>query len=324
MSIKKVLSVMLILAFSAILFASCDARLENVREETDATIPINPMPEAGSKEKTTTRIYFGYLSERLLVGENRVVDVTDFESVEKSIIEEMAKGPSAERVDFTPLINPATKVVNVESQGQFLFITLSQEFVQPFGEEIDSSNEEQIAAEKRRKYLAVYSIVNTLIEQGSYSRVSILIDEEGSGRPLTQSEAGIDETNEATEPFEHKGDIILTGQNTMREILNAIEKKEWSTLYGYIAYKTSYGLDRPIKDDFINEMGAAKLSISNHEVLDEVVSQDGSSTVVMVKYELKLQDYEVRDMSNIPVRLIQENGVWKITYNVFRNKFMTQ
>jgi spore germination protein GerM len=291
-------------------------------EQQDAVVPINPLAEAESKEKATTRLYFGYQQQKLLVGESRVVDVTEFESIEKSIIEELAKGPSAERVDFTQLINPATQVVNIESQGQFLFITLSQEFLQSFGTEIDMTDEEQLSNEKRRRYLAVCSIVNSIVEQGTYSRVNILIDENGVGRPITLEEAGLD-ADEPAEPFERDNEIELTGRNTMREILGAIEKKEWSTLYGYIAYKNLYGSDKPSLEDFTNEIVNSKLAVSSSDVLDDVVSQDGSTDVVMVNYELKLQDGEPRNMTNIPVRLVQENGVWKITYNTFKSKFLT-
>jgi hypothetical protein len=299
---------------------ACAAPVTGV--EQDAVVPINPLPEAESKEKTTARLYFGYQQERLLVGENRVVDVTEFESIEKSIIGELAKGPSAERMEFTQLINPATQVVNIEAQGQFLFVTLSQEFLQNFGTEIDLTDEEQLSNEKRRRYLAVYSIVNTIVEQGTYSRVSILIDEEGSGRPITLAEAGL-EAEEPAEPFERDNEIALTARNTTREVLAAVEKKEWGALYGYIAYKNTYGGDKPSQEDFTNEIVSSKLSVSGAQILDDVISQDGATDIIMVDYELKLQDGEPRSLTNIPIKLVQENGVWKITYSTFKNKFLS-
>lgn len=319
---KKPIAILLLVVLLMATIVSCTQPQE---DENDAVIPINPLPDTGSKEKTTTRLYFGYLDQRLLVGESRAVDVMEFESIEKSIINAMAKeGPSAERVDFTQLINPNTDVRNVESQGQFLFITLSSDFLlPPNGKEVDLLNDEQMAAEKRRRYLAVYSIVDTLIEQGTYSRVSILIEEDGSRRPLTQAEAGLENSDEPTEPFERNGDLVLTAPNTMREILDALEKKDWNTLYGYIAYKTTYGQDKPLLDDFINEMVTARVAITNHNIWDDVIAQDGASDIVMVDYELKLGEADVRSLSNIPIRLIQENGLWKITYNVFKSKFMT-
>ena len=313
---KHILTLVIILM---VLFTlpSCSPK---VAEPKDATLQINPIAESVNREQVTTRLYFGYLGEQLLVGENRVFDAPDTESREKSIIQELIKGPSVVRTDFTQLINSSTKVVNVESQDQFLFVTLSKEFLEPASGEFDPTDEEQAEMEKTRKYLAVYSIVNTLVEQGTYSRVSILIDEDGNGRMLTKAEAGIEGGSDPTAPFERNGAIALSSSNTMREILSAIERKDWNYLYGYISNKNSYDYDKPTIEDFRNEV--TKVSVSNYEVLDDVTAQDGSSAVVLVNYDLKLADGETRKMINIPVRLAQEKDVWKITYNVFKSKFM--
>lgn len=322
----KVILVFVMLLIILVVYIGCEKRPTEQKEEAAAVMQINPVPDGVSKNRTSTRLYFGYSSgsilERLLIGENRPIDLPVNEKAEPAIIEELIKpGPSPTKIDFVQLINPATTVVNVEAQGQYLFVTLSKEFVEPFGEEIDASDDERVAREKTRKYLAVYSIVNTLVEQGTYSRVSIKIDEGGTARSLTREEAGMD-MEDPKEPFERNGEIELNGRNTMREILTAIEKKEWNTLYSFIANKNYFDQERPSLDEFTNEVIAAKLSISNSKVVDAVMSSDGLTDIIMVDYDLKLQDGEPRPMTNIPIRLTQENDVWKISYTVFKSKFM--
>lgn len=325
--LKSILVLALILVV-LIMYLSCEQSIVDEELDEESKVQINPVGEGVSKDRISVRLYFGYSSgatlEPLLAGENRIIDLPANESVESAIIQELiAPGPSPTRVDFTQLINPDTTVINVELQGQYLFITLSKEFVDAFGEDIDVANEEQVAAENTRKYLAVYSIVNTLVEQGTYSRVSIKIDDNGTARPLTREEAGMD-IEDPREPFERNGAIVLNGSNTMHEILTAIEKKEWNTLYGFIANKNYYGQEKPSQDEFINEVTASKLAITNFEIIDSVVSADALTDTIMVNYDLRLQDGAPRTLTNIPIRLSLENDLWKLSYNVFKAKFLTQ
>ncbi|MDL2236664.1 GerMN domain-containing protein [Christensenellaceae bacterium OttesenSCG-928-K19] len=324
---RKKKTIVLLTVMLVVVFCFCACGGGPAEEE----MQIDPRPESVSKDKATVRLYFGYLQNRWLVGENRSFDVPVNESQETAIIEQLIDpGSSPSMVDFVQLVNPETRVVNVTSEGEFLFVTLSKEFLEGFGREPDAGNEEEMNYEKDRKYLAVYSIVNTLVEQGTYSRVSILIDDEGTGngRPITNLEAGIatesdGNANDPAETFSRKGDIVLSPSNTMQEILSATEKNEWGTLYEYIAYKDSTGQDKPALEDFRNELATAKFSVSNVEIIDSIMSQDGKMNIVMVNYDLKLQDGEVKSKTNIPVRLTLENDVWKITYYMYKLKFMS-
>ncbi len=324
----KIRTLCLLLAgalLAGILFSACKDTPPASAETGDTTVQVNPLPESVSKNEMTARLYFGYQQYKLLAGESRKIKVPVNESTEVSILNELIKeGPSATRVDFVQVINPETSVSKVSSEGQYLVVTLSREFLEPVGGAIDYQDEEQVSYEKTRKFLAVYSIVNTLIEQGNYSRVRIMIDDDGvgGGRPLTMQEAGLDGAGTA-EPFEWDGSIELNAQNTMREILTAVEKREWSTVYDYIAYKNSYGQDKPSLEDFRNEAEAAKFSISGMQIIGDVLAPDGVTNVVMVSYVLKQQDGEAQTLSNVPVKLMQENDIWKLTYNTFKNTFMT-
>ncbi|MEG2624981.1 MAG: GerMN domain-containing protein [Christensenella sp.] len=319
---KKLICILLCCVFG-IGITACTVQKEQptATASEDSSIQINPLPDAVSQDKKTARLYFGYVDEPLLIGETRIFSVPINENAEASIIKELIKGPSTTRVDFTPIINMNTTVVNVRSEGNFLFVTLSNEFLQPPEDRSSDGNE---AYEKTRRMLAVYSIVNTLVEQGNYSRVQILIDDAGtgSGRPLTLAEAGADGEG-ITEAMERKGELDLNAKNTLREIMRCIENKAWDTLYGYISYKNLYGEDKPSMEDFKNEITTSKLSVSDYVIGDEIESADGLTEVVMANYILKLKDGDAKTVSNVPIRLILENDVWKITYTVFKRNFLT-
>lgn len=319
---KKLHLILAIVLAAALLLAACNTSEENGSEATDNKVSpvVNPLPETVSSDRTTVRLYFGYLDKKLLVGETSSISVPVNESTESAIVKALITGPSATRVDFVPVINPETEVVQIKDDGTVLTITLSSDFTKNFGA---MASEERDYTQTRR-YLAVYSIANSLIEQGKYSRVRILIDEDGSGngRPITRAEAGMEGTA-GTEPFERNGEIELNAANTMREILNATKERDWETLYGFIAYKNAYDQDKPSLEDFTNEVVSSKLSISDTAVLDDVLLPDTHTSVVMANYALKLGEDEARIMGNIPIRLTQENDVWKITYNTFKANFLT-
>ena len=105
--------------------------------------------------------------------------------------------------------------------------------------------------------------------------------------------------------------------------MQAIENKEWGTLYNYIAYKNLYGQDKPSLDDFQNEVISSKLTISDTAIRDAVIGNDAASEIIMVDYVLKLRDEEAKTLNNIPIKLIQENSIWKISYTVFKRNFLT-
>lgn len=319
---KKIICIVLCMIFGVGVAACFPQNAEPTASVSeDASIQINPLPETVSKDKSTARLYFGYMQEPLLVGETRIFSVPINENADAAIIKELIKGPSTTRADFMPLINAETKVTNVRSEGTYLFVTLSKEFLQPPEDQLTEEND---LYEKTRKMLAVYSIVNALIEQGNYSRVQILIDEEGTGngRPLTLAEAGM-EGEGTIDALERKGELDLNGPNTLREIMKCIENKSWDMLYSYISYKNLYGEDKPSVEDFKNEITAAKPVVSDYTVGDEILSADSISEVVMASYTLKLRDGDAKTISNVPLRLILENDVWKMTYTTFKRNFLS-
>lgn len=313
---RKTETVVLYLLVICFLVVSCT---QSEPQEPQAVIQINPLAEAVSNDETVARLYYGFGSHQLLAGENRRIKVPVNESMETSILNELiAEGPSAATMNLTRLINPDTTVVGAAAEGQYLAVTFSREFLEPPAQAAGVTG----VPEYIRRFLAVYSVVNTLIEQGSYSRIRILIDEDGTGtgRPLTLQEAGLSGTGEA-EPLSRNGEIELTAVNTMREILRAVEQRDWDFVYEFIAYRNQYGQDKPSLEEFRNEVERARFSLTSGEIVDDVLGADGMTEIVMVSYELRLEDGEIQSYLNVPRALVLENDLWKITYNAFETMF---
>lgn len=317
---KRVCRALLLALAAMVGLAACASEAP---QATESVVQVNPLAEAVSNDETVARLYYGFTDNRLLAGENRRIKVPVNESIETSVLNELIReGPSQVNANLTQVINPETTVVAATSEGQYLAVTLSREFLAQPG--VQSGGAMLTGqAERTRRFLAVYSIVNTLIEQGSYARVRLLIDEDGtgSGRPITLQEAGLSGTGEC-EPLARNGEIELTAINTMRELLQAVEQRDWTLVYDFIAYKNQFGQDKPSLEEFRSEVEHARFSLSSPEIIDDVLAPDGNSEIIMVSYDLKPQEGEVQTFSNVPRRLVLENDVWKMTYNVFDDMFL--
>lgn len=303
------------------LMAACSTDTQ-VPDPSQNVVQINPLAESVSLDETAVRLYYGFGDARLLAGENRWIKVPANESTEVSVLSDLIQaGPSQDNTNLTRVINSKTNVLSVSLDGQFATVTFSREFLLPPS---GSAPEEELseAGEQTRRFLAVYSVVNTLIEQGNCSRVRIMIDDGlGSSRALTYLEAGMPGAGDA-QPFERNGDIELTPNVTMEALLSAVERRDWTQAYSFIAYRNQRGQDKPDLEEFRAQVESARFALSDAQVLDYVMSADGSSVIVMISYNLTPNASEPRQFTNVPKRLIIEGDVWKMTWNDFERAFM--
>lgn len=307
---------------AVVALAGCTLSPAATEEPQNAVVQINPLAEGASMDETAVRLYYGFGDARLLAGENRRIKVPANESVEMSLLSELVQeGPSEGSANLTRVINPQTTVVGVSMEGQFATVTFSGDFLLPVSGAGDAQTT-QGENERIRRYLAVYSVVNTLIEQGNCSRVRIMIDDGmGAGRPITYAESGMPGSGDA-QPFERNGEIELTPGVTMRALLSAVERRDWAQAYAFIAYRNQRGQDKPDAQEFQSQVENARFVVSDAQVIDYVASADGLSVIVMISYNLISPDSEPRQFTNIPKRLILEDDVWKMTWNDFELTFM--
>lgn len=310
---KKILPVILLACILA-LTSACGGSSQAAGE----TLPpqINPLSDTANRNTILVTLYFGYKSEKLLAGEERQINVPVNERIETTIVGSLVQGASASKTDFTSVINPETKIVNITDNKGYLFVTLSKEFLHAPSGRNDGVNESV------RRYLAAYSIVNTLIEEGGYSRVQILVDrnDTGAGTAVTNLETGLS-GNDPTEPLARDGGIILNSRNTMREIMSSVEMKDWSRLYDFISYKNTQGAAKPTLEQFKNAVAGKSIALSDSRIMDHISSADKDTDYVMTGFTLKVGDSEPQSKTNIPIYLVRENDIWKIPYDVLNQNF---
>jgi hypothetical protein len=56
-------------------------------------------------------------------------------------------------------------------------------------------------------------------------------------------------------------------------------------------------------------------ALISYDLYDEVVSSDGQSALVLMDYKIQVRSSTVYEKSRISMRLIKENGMWRLVYD---------
>lgn len=114
-------------------------------------------------EQTMLTLYFSTEDGNNLISVNRKVTYSSNISMDKLVVEQILAGP-AEKENGYPVINPSTKIISVTTQDGTCYVNLSNDFL---------TTVNNVSTD-----VAIYSIVDSLIEIGNINKVQFLIDGE--------------------------------------------------------------------------------------------------------------------------------------------------
>ncbi|MDP4133096.1 MAG: GerMN domain-containing protein [Bacillota bacterium] len=115
--------------------------------------------EIGKNQTTSITLYYASEDKSKLVEEKRIVAINDNETMEKTIITELLKGP---KENHERVISSDTKLLSMETKDQICYVNFSKEFMS------STANAE----------LSVYSVVNSLTQMKQITSVQFLIEGE--------------------------------------------------------------------------------------------------------------------------------------------------
>lgn len=289
------------------------------KESNKSNMPdINPNAQAANKDTAKVTLYFSYMGESLLAGETRTIDVPVNDKIEAAVIRELIAGPSSGRDDLKGLFWGNVKLANVDSTSasDILFVTLSSDFVSTSPKKVALED----GIEANQKKMAIYSIVDTIVQMGNYSKVQIQADRKGNktGERITLSEAGWGgDTSTYLEPQAWNGDIVLTPAKTLTEALKSFQSKDWTRLHNFTAYKSQDGTVTP--DSSSDALATQGNSLQSYNTKEAIVSDDGQTAVVLLDYTLSTRGGDTINRTDIPAKMIKENDVWKLSYTSLVN-----
>ncbi|MBQ9941692.1 MAG: GerMN domain-containing protein [Christensenellaceae bacterium] len=277
------------------------------------SLPIHPVEGAISQDTREFNLYFASADYESLINEGRQIDIPANSSVENAVCKALIAGPAGTAGEAYPLINTKTRVVSVAEEGDVLLVTLSKDFLDwsffPGNTPGDPEG---------RKRLAVYSLVNTMVEASGVSRVQLLVDMEdsGTGQRIRLSQIGF-EGGGVLEPLGRNSQVVLTPANSAAAVLGALASADLEKAYGYIHMDEK----QLTREEFVSALAGKAAGIDEYTITEVIPGADGNSAVVMVDYSRKAQSSAREQHSNIPLQLIRQQGAWKVTYSSFMRCF---
>lgn len=128
---------------------------ENIAFNTDDTV---------SEAEQTITLYFPEKNGSSLKAEKRKVKVQNSLSLEKTVINELLKGPKKEKLSRS--ISEDVKLLGIETKDNVCFVNFSSEFIS------------KTPSGSLATTLALYSVVNTLCELDNVESVQVLVNGE--------------------------------------------------------------------------------------------------------------------------------------------------
>lgn len=127
-----------------------------------AASDINLETEEYQSEMREVVLYFGDRSSTQLVKETRTIKITDQQPIEQYIINELIKGPDDKTMQ--PVLSKSTVLISVDVEDNICYLSFRSNFLKENAG--DSNHEKQV----------IYSIVNSLTELNTISRVQFYMD----------------------------------------------------------------------------------------------------------------------------------------------------
>lgn len=120
--------------------------------------------EINTYELVKVKLYFANADGDKLIAAYREKHYSTNTPLERFVVEELIAGPSGQIEGLYPVINPETKIINILTKDGICYVNLDSSFLTVVN---------NVSTE-----VAVYSIVNSLVELNNINKVQILVNGE--------------------------------------------------------------------------------------------------------------------------------------------------
>ncbi|MCD7855793.1 MAG: GerMN domain-containing protein [Clostridiales bacterium] len=138
---------------------------------------LNPDIAAEKVNYQSVTLYFTDRNAQSLIGETRLIEIKQSQSIEYQIVEQLLAGP--ENSDLVSAIPSGTKLINTNTENDICYVNLSSNFINK-------------SAASPVSLLQIYSIVNTLTALDNVNSVQLYVE----GQKVSEVIDGVDISKE--------------------------------------------------------------------------------------------------------------------------------
>ena len=259
-------------------------------------------------------LYFRFADTDVLGACSAQLDMRREETVASSIVRRLIDGPDVAHDRLRGLFPQGTEVVNVDSEGDTAFVTLTRAFLgRPDGAPLDwedSTYWQEEAALRRR--MAFQSIVLALTEDGRFQRVQLYLadsDDDLSQRiPVYYFDPREENPNVLLAACARDEEAMLTPRRATKMALACWQKKDWEGLYPLLQRDDALTLSA-----FEAQMREMDVTLLDYSVTAGTVSLDGQSATVVVDAAIRSELGGDAKIQRESVQLIREADNWAIS-----------
>lgn len=316
---KRVLLLLMLLC--VLLLGGCASLLPDpVREaeiplpaEAAAALPDPSPPDAAAASREVT-LYFRYGTTVYLAPEVRTITLAPDRSLELTLLQELAGGPSASAVSLTSALPPGLRFLAANAQGRTLFVTLSRAILEGWPDEPAAWASDPVWREEvpLRRQLCMQSIVATLTENCDYDGVQMLVEQadvlsDSLRLPRSWFQDGA-AAGELTGPLTRQEALLLTPGNTLRAALEAWKARDYALLYGFLAQQ-----ERPGYEEFVQTMAQAPM-LTAYAYSGGSISPQGDEVRFTLRVVFQTTGGVPLELRDRVTRMNREDGLWKLPW----------
>lgn len=305
---------------SLFLLSACAAATNPLTQAMSTPIPGIPKTEpisANPAEQTNQleiNLFFRYQQTGLLACETRTINIPKEESAEETVIQQLLAGPQASHTDLRRLFPHNTILVDTTVSGDILMVTLNEALLNDGIPDNWSDDPAWRTEAPLRRKLTIQSLVATITENFSYSYVQVFLVSDQASHVSTRLDSAyfLAGSSGPAELLYRDESLLMTMQNATLTILDAWYRRDYPLLYELTLSNAKSDV-RPAYETFVGELDSG-LSLTSFTASSGHSPVGSNRATVIAGLTCQNGTQEII-RSSIPIRLICEDGIWKVPYS---------
>jgi len=275
------------------------------------------MPEQSGRDQVAFSLYYRAGELVYMAPEVRILQNVSEEEYLSALVRELLLGPQ-NTGQLSPFFQEGTELVEVSQTRDYVYLTLSSEFLDaPKDAPVNWEDDPDWAAYVRqRRRLALYSLVNTVTELGTVSRVQVLVEVNGQAARVTADQVGLEAEDPAQplEPLARVHEVIFTPEAAAQVILDAFTRKDWETVAEWVSSQDPWYGTSPDRGTIVKTLTQKDTGLLRYEILGSEIGASGGLALITVREEQQSASGTYSINESQPLRFVMDGSLWKLSH----------